>query len=113
MVSRNTFKNHGRKFKPDPPVRKRKTDMVSMDARSDEEEYDSGADSDDGPGVRVPPEVAWHRVFSKANGDVAFGRGGLTARQVLMLLLDWMCSCLLYTSPSPRDRSLSRMPSSA
>ena len=23
------------------------------------------------------------------------------------------CSCLLYTSPSPRDRSLSRMPSSA
>ena len=24
-----------------------------------------------------------------------------------------MLSCLLYTSPSPRDRSLSRMPSSA
>ena len=24
-----------------------------------------------------------------------------------------MCGCLLYTSPSPRDRSLSRMPSSA
>ena len=23
------------------------------------------------------------------------------------------CGCLLYTSPSPRDRSLSRMPSSA
>ena len=23
------------------------------------------------------------------------------------------CICLLYTSPSPRDRSLSRMPSSA
>ena len=27
------------------------------------------------------------------------------------ILKDW--SCLLYTSPSPRDRSLSRMPSSA
>ena len=25
----------------------------------------------------------------------------------------WQKSCLLYTSPSPRDRSLSRMPSSA
>ena len=25
----------------------------------------------------------------------------------------WYKSCLLYTSPSPRDRSLSRMPSSA
>ena len=24
-----------------------------------------------------------------------------------------ICTCLLYTSPSPRDRSLSRMPSSA
>ena len=28
------------------------------------------------------------------------------------LLTDWV-TCLLYTSPSPRDRSLSRMPSSA
>ena len=25
----------------------------------------------------------------------------------------WYTACLLYTSPSPRDRSLSRMPSSA
>ena len=25
----------------------------------------------------------------------------------------WCGTCLLYTSPSPRDRSLSRMPSSA
>ena len=28
-------------------------------------------------------------------------------------LESWVYSCLLYTSPSPRDRSLSRMPSSA
>ena len=27
--------------------------------------------------------------------------------------LEWCTNCLLYTSPSPRDRSLSRMPSSA
>ena len=26
---------------------------------------------------------------------------------------DWRKTCLLYTSPSPRDRSVSRMPSSA
>ena len=25
----------------------------------------------------------------------------------------WLCSCLLYTSPSPRDKRQSRMPSSA
>ena len=29
-------------------------------------------------------------------------------------VIDWLCSlCLLYTSPSPRDLSTSRMPSSA
>ena len=27
--------------------------------------------------------------------------------------LEAMCDCLLYTSPSPRDRQKSRMPSSA
>ena len=27
--------------------------------------------------------------------------------------IDWICVCLLYTSPSPRDRQKSRMPSSA
>ena len=26
---------------------------------------------------------------------------------------EWLCCCLLYTSPSPRDLSTSRMPSSA
>mgnify|MGYP007111976903 CR=1 FL=1 len=28
-------------------------------------------------------------------------------------LLAWLDACLLYTSPSPRDRTRSRMPSSA
>ena len=27
--------------------------------------------------------------------------------------IDWISTCLLYTSPSPRDRTRSRMPSSA
>ena len=30
-----------------------------------------------------------------------------------VLMLAWMNNCLLYTSPSPRDGLLSRMPSSA
>ena len=29
------------------------------------------------------------------------------------MLMDWFYDCLLYTSPSPRDRTRSRMPSSA
>ena len=32
---------------------------------------------------------------------------------VLKTMADQMYSCLLYTSPSPRDRQKSRMPSSA
>ena len=28
-------------------------------------------------------------------------------------MVDWNYTCLLYTSPSPRDSNLSRMPSSA
>ena len=35
------------------------------------------------------------------------------AKRVLELVYDLFCNCLLYTSPSPRDRSVSRMPSSA
>ena len=34
-------------------------------------------------------------------------------RHVVMQILAWMWCCLLYTSPSPRDRTRSRMPSSA
>ena len=40
----------------------------------------------------------------------------LTANAVLLTTLSkqhCITTCLLYTSPSPRDRSLSRMPSSA
>ena len=33
--------------------------------------------------------------------------------KVLRALKTFSCSCLLYTSPSPRDATLSRMPSSA
>ena len=37
---------------------------------------------------------------------------GLTIAMVFMIILSATC-CLLYTSPSPRDKRQSRMPSSA
>ena len=37
-------------------------------------------------------------------------QGGSKAKQVEV---EWTTNCLLYTSPSPRDLSTSRMPSSA
>ena len=39
--------------------------------------------------------------------------GFLDGEKVLKLQLDHIYTCLLYTSPSPRDRQKSRMPSSA
>ena len=36
--------------------------------------------------------------------------GGIDGRQIQLIVRD---DCLLYTSPSPRDRTRSRMPSSA
>ena len=46
-----------------------------------------------------------------AGGDLSFGVQG----QIRDYQVDWreVKSCLLYTSPSPRDATLSRMPSSA
>ena len=44
--------------------------------------------------------------------DVAIALAGETAAETY-LDIDQIVSCLLYTSPSPRDRTRSRMPSSA
>ena len=41
------------------------------------------------------------------HADGAYARGGQTSASISAL------PCLLYTSPSPRDATLSRMPSSA
>ena len=68
---------------------------------------------------------AWQRVFAaKTDRDmrIGFGVGGF---MIFLLMLffgimgmiayarDRESYCLLYTSPSPRDATLSRMPSSA
>ena len=68
-------------------------------------------------------------VFSWLFQDKKSGKnrtkGGIIGFAVLYLLLfgflggifyvtaNMLCACLLYTSPSPRDTKLSRMPSSA
>ena len=39
--------------------------------------------------------------------------GGEQLRALIVLLAPLATACLLYTSPSPRDATLSRMPSSA
>ena len=45
---------------------------------------------------------------------IAVGRDGrLSGPELAGALTDGICACLLYTSPSPRDRTRYRMPSSA
>ena len=50
-----------------------------------------------------------HRMVDEACNDLA----GVSASQVEMQSGIQFYDCLLYTSPSPRDGLLSRMPSSA
>ena len=41
------------------------------------------------------------------------GKLGAGLGSILLFVVSWWYICLLYTSPSPRDRTRSRMPSSA
>ena len=49
--------------------------------------------------------------FGLLSGEVTFIATTLIVIDVVLAALFW--SCLLYTSPSPRDKRQSRMPSSA
>ena len=53
---------------------------------------------------------SWHVQCSKM-----FEKGGnlLVSQEKVTYVAEHVVTCLLYTSPSPRDRLLSRMPSSA
>ena len=57
------------------------------------------------------------RPFDGVETDLEVGEGLLAeildATKFDSTPLEWMWSCLLYTSPSPRDQRGSRMPSSA
>ena len=50
--------------------------------------------------------------FEPAETITVFGKGDVNGENA-MPLFKWLKACLLYTSPSPRDRQKSRMPSSA
>ena len=66
------------------------------------------------PREHIP--VVWERIKKFAERCAVYTYGRFTAEDMLKELLTkdqqlWIC--LLYTSPSPRDRTRSRMPSSA
>ena len=59
--------------------------------------------------VKAISRYGWATVLMSILGFLALPEGGLL---YLIMLLPFN-GCLLYTSPSPRDLSTSRMPSSA
>ena len=72
-----------------------------------------------GPNLRASG-VKWdlrkadpYEIYDRMKFDVPIGAIGDTFDRYLVRILEMRESCLLYTSPSPRDGLLSRMPSSA
>ena len=59
-----------------------------------------------------PPELIGGDV-SVTTADPAIVSDTVNAVRAINPHVRVLCGCLLYTSPSPRDRPLSRMPSSA
>ena len=72
-------------------------------------------------GVREGRVVQERRVFTKGfllKNEAVFKicRDGILLKNVVLRIVSFVFvywSCLLYTSPSPRDKRQSRMPSSA
>ena len=55
----------------------------------------------------------WQGLFDLKKTKTAFGEKPVKTEKQVAADQAWFENCLLYTSPSPRDLSTSRMPSSA
>ena len=84
--------------------------LAELDVRGD-----GGRNGRDGQSFRHPPRSAG--TAGRRGGDATAAERGEDAAKVALVLDydngDRDSGCLLYTSPSPRDLSTSRMPSSA
>ena len=91
-----------------PVIRCRVTD--DADAKSDDASDDDASASDDAPlpAKKTKPKF----IFKSVRPDLEYSKI-LRGEYSLAYMLGESTDCLLYTSPSPRDRQKSRMPSSA
>ena len=64
------------------------------------------------PDFSTPNHIQKAAIWAINNGHTKYTPGGGTA-ELKEAVCDKLYSCLLYTSPSPRDVEESRMPSSA
>ena len=62
----------------------------------------------------VQAKPCYKRILLKLSGEALMGEDSFGInRAVLQHMIEELRTCLLYTSPSPRDYAASRMPSSA
>ena len=61
----------------------------------------------------VAPQCGTTLTLGESGDTVTLGTGASQSGFGRTGTVDWVTTCLLYTSPSPRDGLLSRMPSSA
>ena len=67
----------------------------------------------DGTPILAMITVSKPGVRLNGKGEVGFNESEIRAAMGGSLVSGQLTTCLLYTSPSPRDRTRSRMPSSA
>ena len=86
--------------------------LTSAQARAYYDGYGAKQDTQGWYEDKAMDELCAHAAFKEAGAVLEFGCGtGKLAHRLLDEELP--VSCLLYTSPSPRDKRQSRMPSSA
>ena len=78
--------------------------LISADSDDENSNFSSGI-----TGMNLSAEVLKHQPMVEKYAR----EYGISEYVNVLLAIIQVESCLLYTSPSPRDRSLSRMPSSA
>ena len=99
---------HGKKYraaaqKVDPDKKYELKEAIGLAKDSNSEKFDESLD------VAVRLSVDPRKADQNIRGSVVLPKG--TGKKFRVLV--FAKGCLLYTSPSPRDATLSRMPSSA
>ena len=94
------------------------TNLITIDNTTIERVWEKGKETSFKlVGIHVDEKLKWDQHINKTNNKIASAIYGLTkcakelSSENKKLLYSGLC--LLYTSPSPRDRQKSRMPSSA
>ena len=93
-------------------IKKESSDLIKKEKRCFFDKFKMKAQEENNPSLYYKAIRMLKDKERPAPFDVTKLRPGLTDKEIAEDLADYF-GCLLYTSPSPRDRQKSRMPSSA